>query len=610
MAIPNTSKQRFRSIDLLSATQQQLQALNLAMAEGKNDRQARAEAEKKVGELAQQVETFKKQAEAALENARQAREAAAQAQAGAARDVAVAREEAQQRIEKAANAHAYIVREAQQELERAVAAGKDDRESVVETERKMAELVKEAEGIKERDQRTLHNAKMMREVPTVARDYRDVPSRRSVGQDRSTSVKWVKVRHEAGPLETDEEALKILVGVRDRDPLNLLTIVGAARHGKSFLMNALAGADDVFCVSPEAVACTAGADLSPILMPLSDFKRAGGGSRTPPRPPTSAEPTVAFVDMEGQGDKSEQHDVRLAAPFLLLSKVKRGMSLVVFSNKQYVPPPRRIGICIPAILRPPDRQVVIFNWMGLPNKHTMLQELVVMVKAAEKVLMESEDKSRPTFGHLIILMRDVDGKVAEVEELVLGHENTRNLKHEQKKDPMERNAIREGLVDAFESITFHTMPSPHRKISGNVCFTPHLVCCQPLSLRSRVLTFVAQTACTRNKQNIPMKCWRLSECSLLFVWLCSGCVLSDGAVPLSQVEPDFATSLDQLRVIIAERLSAVHTFAGKDITGGVRLNDIVVGLCESVNRTDKICPPRFAVHRGVHACACVGDTFS
>lgn len=72
-----------------------------------------------------------------------------------------------------------------------------------------------------------------------------------------------------------------------------------------------------------------------------------------------------------------------------------------------------------------------------------------------------------------------------------------------------------------------------------------------------------------------------------------------GAVPLSEVVPDFATSLDQLRGIIAEHLSTAHTFAGKDIAGGVRLNDIVAGLCESVNRTDAICPPRFAVHQNV-----------
>lgn len=329
----------------LSATQQLLQTLNLAMVEGRNDRHARVEAEEKVEQLAQQVDMFKTQAESAIESAKQASEAAAQAQEDTTREVALAREEAQRRIEKAANTHAHIIREAQQELERAVAAQQNDREARVETERKMSNLVEEAEAKKEQDERTLEIAKKLREAHTVARGRSDAPNRLNAGQKRSTSVKWVKVQHEAGPLETDEDALKILIGIRDRDPLNLLTIVGAARHGKSFLMNALTGSDNTFRVSPEAVACTAGADLSPILMPLSDFKRVGGGSRTRSRRTASVEPTVAFVDMEGQGDKCEEHDVRLAAPFLLLSKVKAGM---------------KFGSVITGIIFPPWCQNIMF----------------------------------------------------------------------------------------------------------------------------------------------------------------------------------------------------------------------------------------------------------
>ena len=105
-------------------------------------------------------------------------------------------------------------------------------------------------------------------------------------------------------------------------------------------------------------------------------------------------------------------------------------------------------------------------------------------------MMGGEDESKPTFGHLIILMRDVDGKVAEVEELVLGQENTRKLKHDQKKDPLARNAIREGLEDAFQSITFHTMPSPHPRISGVLYYTT--LCAAGRSFKtSKVLILIA-----------------------------------------------------------------------------------------------------------------------
>lgn len=112
------------------------------------------------------------------------------------------------------------------------------------------------------------------------------------------------------------------------------------------------------------------------------------------------------------------------------------------------------------------KQVVIFNWMGLPNKHTILQRLVVMIKAAEKV-MAREEGDEPTFGHLILLMRDVKkGKAPEIEALVMGDEDTSGLEHDDKKDARERNIIRHGLRDAFKSIIVQTMHRPHEDISG------------------------------------------------------------------------------------------------------------------------------------------------
>lgn len=122
---------------------------------------------------------------------------------------------------------------------------------------------------------------------------------------------------------------------------------------------------------------------------------------------------------------------------------------------------------------PPTPQVVIYNWPGLPNKQTMLTDLVLMIHAAEMVVKdddgdeaESDDEGRPTFGHLVILVRDVEGKAAEIEDLVLGKERTRGLKLNEKTEVGERNMIRDDLKAAFESITFHTMPSPHPDITG------------------------------------------------------------------------------------------------------------------------------------------------
>jgi len=138
-----------------------------------------------------------------------------------------------------------------------------------------------------------------------------------VRTDTGRALKWVLADDEAGPLRATEEAGRVLASVHPDQPLNVVTIVGAARKGKSFLMNALTRRDGMFRASAGTPPCTAGADLSPALMSLSDLKSGRGGTTGH----SPSDPTIAFVDMEGQGDKSTDHDVRLATPFLLVSKV-------------------------------------------------------------------------------------------------------------------------------------------------------------------------------------------------------------------------------------------------------------------------------------------------
>ncbi|CBN77626.1 GBP1, guanylate-binding protein [Ectocarpus siliculosus] len=381
-----------------------------------------------------------------------------------------------------ASAEAQIMGEAQKELARAVeGAGKHDIEAAEKAARNVGELVKEAESRKVEAQTYLEQATFCAQAPHAV-----------VMPGSPTAKNWVIADQKCGVLRVKHEACQLLNTVPAGQPLNIVTILGAARRGKSFLMNALTGHDDLFPVSPNVAPCTAGADISPFLASLSDFERAGG-SQTSHIPPVTPKPTIAFVDMEGQGDKSNEHGVRLATTFLVVSKV------------------------------------VIYNWMFLPNKTTMLQDLLVMVKAAEKVV-NGEGKREHAFGHLIILLRDVTGRAAETEAFVMGIEDTEDLSFEAAKDGAERNLIRTTLKKAFESITFHTMPSPHANIER-------------------------------------------------------------GAVPLSAVTPEFSASLGQLRRIIAGYLASSHTFAKKEIAGGQRMNDIVGGLCKSINETGKICPP-------------------
>lgn len=136
------------------------------------------------------------------------------------------------------------------------------------------------------------------------------------------SVKWVAA--ESGLLRAAEEAHDVLVNVNNGQPLGIVTVVGSARQGKSFLMNALTGSDTAFRVSPEVRPCTAGADLSPNLMPLCKFTSLGSNYPHVPRVTSSSDPMIGFVDMEGQGDRSPESDVRLATPFLLISQASDG----------------------------------------------------------------------------------------------------------------------------------------------------------------------------------------------------------------------------------------------------------------------------------------------
>lgn len=308
-----------------------------------------------------------------------------------------------------------------------------------------------------------------REAGVVQRD--SVPgSNVAQGESSASAVKWVLLEHEAGELRTTKQAGHILSTVPEDQVVNVLTIVGAAKQGKSFLMNALTGSDNVFPVSPAPTACTAGADLSPILMPLPEFKKGGGGVTTS----SSCQPpvTIAFVDMEGQGDKSPEHDVRLATPFLLVSKVNLAWPAVgIFGETCRTARLARTG-CAHEVKHagryssfpPPSPEVVIFNWSGLPNKDTILQQLVVMLNAAEKVAPGNEHER--TFGHLILVFRDVTGKAAEIEALVLGEEDTGTYPAGQI-HISGRNRIRQGLKAAFKSVAIHTMPNPHPNIGGD-----------------------------------------------------------------------------------------------------------------------------------------------
>lgn len=87
-------------------------------------------------------------------------------------------------------------------------------------------------------------------------------------------------------------------------------------------------------------------------------------------------------------------------------------------------------------------------------------------------------------------------------------------------------------------------------------------------------------------------CYSHDACKVIPPALYVRLLSSDGAVPLTEVSSGFTTCLNELRVIIAGHLSTPHNFGGQPIIGGERVHDIVRGLCDAVNSTEDICPPR------------------
>lgn len=99
---------------------------------------------------------------------------------------------------------------------------------------------------------------------------------------------------------SQEAATEVLQPLGDQQ-INLISIFGAARQGKSFLMNLLADQQDLFKISNLREPCTQGVDLSGHFIPLSTFSALNGC------PPVAGKHgkqiQIGFVDAEGQGDR-------------------------------------------------------------------------------------------------------------------------------------------------------------------------------------------------------------------------------------------------------------------------------------------------------------------
>lgn len=164
-----------------------------------------------------------------------------------------------------------------------------------------------------------------------------------------SSQKWITTETKSGErVLVAHNVDHAFAGLR-ASPCNLISIFGKAREGKSFLMNCLAGEDQIFKISNEKESCTQGIDISNKWMTVTQFSELHGGTAC------KSDTKVGFVDAEGQGDRDVSYDANLVCPILLASK------------------------CI------------IFNWKGGLQKDSILSTLGIMTRAAKNVSL-SEDE--------------------------------------------------------------------------------------------------------------------------------------------------------------------------------------------------------------------------
>ena len=215
------------------------------------------------------------------------------------------------------------------------------------------------------------------------------------------------------------EGNDLFIAVEDRS-VNIISVLGNVRTGKSYLMNALTRTSDAFSVDLGAHSHTKGVHVHPHFQTHSEFAGLA---------PTAAVdgPLVAFVDMEGQGDQPQRYDVKLATPLLLVSKV-------VLLN----------------VLCP-----------GGPARDEILHSLEMLIDVAAQVAKkQSRASSSPSslFGHLHVILRDCPHPEVECHAVVFGTESTRRTKGEVKRGIQARNAIRVEVNQAFESRSVWCLP--------------------------------------------------------------------------------------------------------------------------------------------------------
>ena len=236
------------------------------------------------------------------------------------------------------------------------------------------------------------------------------------------------------------------------EPLNVISVCGKLRTGKSYLMNSLMEAN-IFGVSDRAKSFTEGAHLSSLIVPYSKLV-----------PSASAQPRIAFVDMEGQSDKGQAYDIKLATPLLIVSKVVLlNVHCAAGPPKEEILQTLNIMILAASQVRSSasKESAIAIREADADTEEGMPSAECGMVEAASgpEAAVDVETTGEKLFGHLHIILRDCDNSQDECFELIFGKEQmTKKMSQDQKKAIKDRNHIREEIHKTFESQRVWCLP--------------------------------------------------------------------------------------------------------------------------------------------------------
>jgi hypothetical protein len=232
------------------------------------------------------------------------------------------------------------------------------------------------------------------------------------------------VNPEARICASGAEDLKDALRRAHKSEVALISVMGTTRVGKSWLSSYLAGEEGLFRSAPGMESTTKGAAV--VLTEMEHFnQRFQLTSRA-----VDASLSLVLADLEGKGDRDQDHDFRLLLPFMLASRA------VVYVAKQ-----------------------------GGAGKQAFLDEMNICVTLAKRLIPAEEDGDEsPLFGTLHVVVNSVTGSLQaareELQSWLVDEESSLRATKEQKETINTRNETRKALRVAFQTVIFHPTPAP------------------------------------------------------------------------------------------------------------------------------------------------------